>query len=136
MLAKCIESFSGVEDGKVYPRLFNPGEIIEGDLAREAIVGKWAVLHGDKVVVLDKAPVNPAKPAPAAPVADKADLSVYRAAFLERIAAEVPPIPVDWKSFKWTALRALAEKISGKTANNPDEARRVIEAEIASRAKS
>lgn len=37
MKAKVIDEFLGVEDGKIYPRKFEIGEIISGDLARSEV---------------------------------------------------------------------------------------------------
>lgn len=42
MRARVTSAFQGVEDGKVYPREIAVGEIVSGDLAREAIAGGHA----------------------------------------------------------------------------------------------
>lgn len=42
MRAKVTKAFPGVEDGKIYPRDIAIGEIISGDLAREAIGAELA----------------------------------------------------------------------------------------------
>lgn len=42
MKAKVTKAFMGVPDGSIYPIQFNPGDEVEGDLAREVIAAGWA----------------------------------------------------------------------------------------------
>jgi hypothetical protein len=42
-MIKVTKSFKGVEDGKIYPRVFLVGEEIRGDLARVALEEGWAI---------------------------------------------------------------------------------------------
>lgn len=59
----------------------------------------------------------------------------------ETIAEEMLPlvspdevsIPPDWRSMKWFALKALAEKIKGSDVAGSDEARAVIESKLSQR---
>jgi hypothetical protein len=47
MKAKVTKKFEGVPDGKFYPESFNPGDVIEGDLAQSAIdAGNASPLSG------------------------------------------------------------------------------------------
>ncbi len=43
MKAKVVKKFDGKPDKEIYPRTFNEGDIVEGDLARVAVAQKWAV---------------------------------------------------------------------------------------------
>ena len=40
--AKVTKAFDGVPDGAVYPKSWEPGDIVEGDLARVAVAEGWA----------------------------------------------------------------------------------------------
>ena len=42
MKAKVTQAFDGVPDGKVHPVTFNPGDEVEGELAKVAVANKWA----------------------------------------------------------------------------------------------
>lgn len=42
MQATVTVAFDGVPDGAIYPRRFEPGDAVEGDLARVAVREGWA----------------------------------------------------------------------------------------------
>lgn len=42
MKAKVLKAFSGAADGQRYPKMWQAGEIVEGDLAEVAVKEKWA----------------------------------------------------------------------------------------------
>lgn len=42
MKALVAKAFDGALDGELYPRHFEPGRVVEGDLARVAIEQGWA----------------------------------------------------------------------------------------------
>lgn len=43
MTVRVIKQFKGVPDGHVHGKLYQPGDILTGDLAREAVIGGFAV---------------------------------------------------------------------------------------------
>lgn len=42
MKAKVVKAFSGVADGQHHPKMWQSGEIVEGNLAEVAVKEKWA----------------------------------------------------------------------------------------------
>jgi hypothetical protein len=42
MNATAITTFYGARDGEVYPTRFDPGDLVEGQLAEIAVREKWA----------------------------------------------------------------------------------------------
>jgi hypothetical protein len=42
MNATAITTFYGAKDGELYPTRFEPGDLIEGELAEIAVCEKWA----------------------------------------------------------------------------------------------
>jgi hypothetical protein len=42
MNATAITTFYGAKDGELYPTRFEPGDLIEGELAEIAVREKWA----------------------------------------------------------------------------------------------
>lgn len=42
MKAKVIKAFDGAPDGAIYPKHFNVGDVVEGDLAKVAVGQQWA----------------------------------------------------------------------------------------------
>jgi hypothetical protein len=56
-MARVIKQFDGVEDGKVIPRTFMPGDEVTGDLAVVALNEGWAEMPKPE------ADVEPGKPA-------------------------------------------------------------------------
>jgi hypothetical protein len=125
--AKIVKAFPGVEDGKVYPRMIEVGEVIEGDLARVAIEEKW----GEPVT--DAAAAEAAAQESAADVGHEATASEARAEQVAAAAPEPVVIPADWKSMKWANLKAMADKVKGSEVSGAEEARRVILEELARR---
>lgn len=57
MKAVVIKPFLGVKDGEVYPKEIQPGEVVEGDLAVNAIQAGWAKEEGS-TKAFDSAPQN------------------------------------------------------------------------------
>lgn len=57
MRAEVVREFKGVRDGEVHPRLFRPGDIIAGDLAK-------AEVRAGRAQYIEAAPRNKAEPPP------------------------------------------------------------------------
>lgn len=79
--------------------------------------------------------LNPTEVKTSEPVTPPVEKSVNDAVETFSLAVDVfnevvIEIPDDWKSLKWAALKALAEKIKGTPVGSSQEARSVIEAEI------
>lgn len=56
MRAMVTKAFPGVEDGKIYPRDIAVGEVVSGDLAREAIAaGNAEEVDEDKMLAAEQA---------------------------------------------------------------------------------
>jgi hypothetical protein len=129
-MATVIKAFNGVEDGNVYPRLFEVGDEVEGDLARVAIEEGWAA---EGLVEAAKKTAEKVEEGLETAVGGLTSETIKKALEVERLGdavADKIAVPVDWRSMKWGPLRALAEKITGGDIASPDEARKAIEAEI------
>ncbi|MCW5705249.1 MAG: hypothetical protein KIT82_22045 [Bradyrhizobium sp.] len=48
MNARVITPFYGARDGELYPTRFEPGDLIEGELAEIAVRGRWAEETGSE----------------------------------------------------------------------------------------
>jgi hypothetical protein len=100
-----------------------PGLESEGYIVVNRVAPASAVVEASPELEMFPAPVTePEKPAEApigSPEAPKAD---------------VVQIPDDWRSMKWFKLKTLASKISGIDVKSPEEAKGLIEAELAKRA--
>ena len=57
MKAQVIKTFMGVPDGALHPRRFEPGDSVEGDLARVAMAEGWAEV-ADAPPVFDREPAR------------------------------------------------------------------------------
>ncbi len=121
MQATAIRDFYGVEDGKVYPRRFAIGDVVHGALAGEVVTAGWAT-----------AGVLSVKPTDVGPIETKSE-PVDNDPALAKDSVD-HAIPDDWRSMKWFALKALAEKISGAAVADAAKAKSVIEAALARRA--
>lgn len=42
MKAKVVKAFSGAADGQHHPKMWQPGDVVEGNLAEVAVKEKWA----------------------------------------------------------------------------------------------
>lgn len=129
--ALVTKSFPGVEDGNVHPRTIGVGEKIIGDLAREAVVAGWATEIED-----DTAPApQPEKPPEAPTPANGSGEDKSKVLDEDKSkAADQIKIPADWRSMKWGLLKPLADKIKGSEVHGAEDARKVIESEVARRA--
>lgn len=116
MRATVTVAFKGVPDKEVYPKAYAPGDVVEGDLAREAIAGGFAT-EGDVV-----APQPAPKPQP----------ELLQPQSLPVTAVDIPS---DWKTLKADQIIALAQAVSGPDVADIAAAQSVIEAELAARAK-
>lgn len=117
MPVKVTKSFRGVPDGEAYPRTYQVGDEVTGDLAAVALKEKWAVSDQSAA----KEPVKPVAPAPQvkAPVPDAPATAVQ--------------IPADWKTMKAPALVDLAKSL-GSDAADAASAQKFIIDEVAKRA--
>lgn len=113
ILATVVERFFGVPDGEVYPRWFEAGEPVSGDLARVAIEEKNAV---------EGAAAAPVVNAPETTGAD----DVNPTAAPDQTATAAVNIPPDWKLLPWPKMRALAQGVAGRTITGKDDANAVI----------
>jgi hypothetical protein len=57
MKAIVTNPFCGAPDGAIYPKNFQPGDIVDGDLARVAVRENWATEDGTAQTVTTEAPV-------------------------------------------------------------------------------
>ena len=106
-------------DGSVYPRWFEVGETVSGDLARVALEDKWAT---DTV----NQPVVTAVVLPTTEQATSSSDDIFQE--VEEAAVSAEPIPANWRSLSWARLRRLAMRISGGAVANKEEAIKVIAA--------
>jgi hypothetical protein len=132
LIAKVTKQFFGVPDGEVYPRGFVDGDEVVGDLAKVAIEEGWAEkISGDEAVsMLPSAPSATVAPVEAEGLSTA---SIVAGADASGAAAAIE-IPDDWKTMKWFALKALAEKIAAREVKDSDDAKAVVEAEVTRRA--
>lgn len=141
MRASVTQPFDGVVDGEIYGRRIEVGEEINGDLAAAAVGAGWAV---DMDTTLNSAEIDEktAKTVEKTQIsseideknAEKTALQGEKSVVLE--TSERPAlteIPADWKSMKWFALKALAEKIAGREVKDSDDAKALVEAEVSRR---
>jgi hypothetical protein len=124
--ARTIVPFPGVPDGKIYGKNHVVGEIVTGDLARVAMEEKWAVPDDgtEAAAVQHESGQTETVPEPEADGGKPADGA--------EASAEIE-IPDNWRTMKWFALKSFAEKIAGREIADSDEAKAVVETEIARR---
>jgi len=128
--ARTTKQFFGVPDGEVYPRGFVAGDEVLGDLAKVAIEEGWAEkVSGDEPASTTD---SSKQEAPAGEAKGLSTTNLVSGAGNGNGASI--EIPEDWKSMKWFALKALAEKIAGRDVKDSDDAKAVVEAEFTKRA--
>lgn len=145
--ARATKHFPGVPDGEIYPKHHVAGDIVVGDLAKVAIEEGWAERISDDEP--DKASASPPVVVAAASTdgaGTEGSDQVVQGMTMASInpgagtatdgAASTIEIPDDWKSMKWFALKALAEKVAGREVKDSDDAKAVVEAEVTRRSAS
>jgi hypothetical protein len=128
-MAKVHTKFFGVRDGEIYPEWIEPGEIISGDLAREAKNAGWATDDDAEAGV-----PAPEVPREAEPSAGDSEAEEKGDGADEAAAADAVVVPADWESLTWPQMRSLALKISKTGAGNKPAAVETIKAHLAAAA--
>lgn len=110
-----------VADGEVYPKYFEVGATVTGDLARVALEDGWATNEPGTQVAPPAIVAAAGEPA-AAPS------EPHKPAAGDETVSAPEAIPADWRSLSWPRLRSLASKLSSGPVPNKEEAIKAIAA--------